>query len=195
MPKVSICIPTYNGALYLEECLKSALAQTFADIEIVVVDDCSTDETFIIAEKFAKCDKRVKTFRNKTRLGLVENWNRSIRYSTGEWIKFLFQDDCLRQDCLREMLRAATSSWEGVSNSFIVCERNFVIEEGAGQDLRHFYENSVLRLRDVFGDRGPILPQEFSEAILKRGVGINFGGEQPSVMISRDICFLYAFFK
>ena len=195
MPKVSVAIPTYNGALYLEECLESAVNQTFSDIEIVIVDDCSSDETLEIAGRYARLDNRVKVLCNKTRLGLVGNWNRSIQYSTGEWIKFLFQDDFLYDNCIEIMLNAARSTQAGVTGSFVVGERNFVIEEGVADDLKHFYENSVLILKDVFGDKHAILPGEFSEAILKRGVGLNFVGEPTSVMIRREACFQYAFFN
>ncbi len=195
MAKVSIAIPTYNGALYLEECLESAVNQTFSDIEVVIVDDCSTDETFKIAGKYASFDNRIRAFRNEIRLGLVGNWNRSIQYSTGEWIKFLFQDDFLYDNCIEIMLNAARSTQAGVTGSFVVGERNFMIEEGVADDLKHFYENSVLRLKDVFRDKHAIPSGEFSEAILERGVGLNFIGEPTSVMIRREICFQYSFFN
>lgn len=195
MAEVTVAIPTYNGALYLEECLESAIHQTFSDIEIVVVDDCSTDGTFGIAEEFARLDSRIKIFRNKTRLGLVENWNKSIQYSTGEWIKFLFQDDVLYESCIEKMLNAAGTTQTGVTGSFVVGERNFVIENGVEDGLRHFYESSVLTLKDVFGDSPRILPGEFSRAILEKGVGLNFIGEPTSVMMRREICFQYSFFN
>ena len=195
MAKVSIAIPAYNGALYLNECLESAVNQTFSDIEIVIVDDCSTDETFEIAGKYASFDNRIKVFRNEIRLGLVGNWNKSIQYSTGEWIKFLFQDDILYESCIEKMLNAARSTQAGVTGSFVVGERNFVIEKGVADDLKFFYENSVLILKDVFPDRHAIPPGEFSEAILKRGVGLNFVGEPTSVMIRRETCFQYSFFN
>ena len=195
MPKVTISIPTYNGALYLEECLESAINQTFSDIEIVIVDDCSTDATIHVAEKFAQLDGRVKIFRNKTRLGLVENWNRSIQYSTGEWVKFLFQDDLLYEYCIEKMLNAAEITKTEVTGNFVVGERNFIIEDGVEDGLRHFYENSVLTLKDVFGDSPLILPGEFSKAILKKGAGVNFVGEPTSAMMKREICFQYSFFN
>ncbi|MFH1950201.1 MAG: glycosyltransferase family 2 protein [Pseudomonadota bacterium] len=195
MAKVTVAIPTYNGALYLEECLESAINQTFSDIEIVIVDDCSTDVTVDVVEKFAKLDNRIKIFRNKTRLGLVENWNKSIQYSTGEWIKFLFQDDVLYESCIEKMLRAAGSTQTGGAGSFVVGERNFVIENGVEDGLRQFYENSVVTLNDIFRGKSHILPEEFSGAILERGVGVNFVGEPTSVMIKREICFQYSFFN
>ena len=195
MPKVSISIPTYNGAPFLEECLKSAINQTFSDIEIVIVDDCSTDETFEIAGKYASIDKRIRVFRNKIRSGLVGNWNKSIQYATGEWIKFLFQDDFLYDNCIEKMLNAARSTQAGVTGSLVVGERNFVIEDGVEDDLRQFYESSVLTLNDMFRGKSRILPEEFSGAILKGGVGLNFVGEPTSVMIRREACFQYSFFN
>ena len=195
MAEVTVAIPTYNGALYLEECLESAINQTFSDIEIVIVDDCSTDGTPDIAEKFSRLDSRIKILRNKTRLGLVENWNKSIQYSTGEWIKFLFQDDVLYESCIEKMLRAAGSTQTGGAGSFVVGERNFVIENGVEDGLRQFYENSVVTLNDIFRGKSHILPEEFSGAILERGVGLNFIGEPTSVMIRREIFFQYSVFN
>jgi len=193
--EVSISIPTYNGALYLRECLESAIRQTFADIEIVVVDDCSTDETFGIATRFAKRDRRIKVFRNRKRLGLVKNWNKSIQYATGEWVKFLFQDDSLSEDCTVKMLEAAEIGVNGVKCNFVVCERNFVIQKGVEENLRHFYQNSITTLKDVFSCKSSILPHELSKAILEEGIGFNFVGEPSSVMLRRGICFEYSLFN
>ena len=195
MAEVSISIPTYNGALYLGECLESAVRQTFADIEIVVVDDCSTDKTVAIAEGFARRDKRVKVYRNKRRLGLVKNWNKTIQYATGEWVKFLFQDDALTDDCTEKMLEAAETGVDGARYSFVVCERDFVIQRGVEENLKDFYQNSITTLNDVFSGKSNILPHEFSEAILEEGVGFNFVGEPSSVMLRRGTCFQYSFFN
>jgi len=195
MPTVSIAIPVYNGALYLEECLKSAVNQTFADIEVVLVDDCSTDDTSLIAERFSGYDRRLRIFRNRTRLGMVENWNRCIRYCRGQWIKFLFQDDALREDCLERMLGAVGSTNSGATDNFVVGDRNFVIEKGVEAHLRDFYIHSVVTMKDIFPCNSRIFPQEFSEAILKRGVGLNFVGEPTSVMIRRKTCLEYSFFN
>jgi len=195
MAEVSICIPTYNGALYLEECLESAVRQRFADIEIVVVDDCSTDDTCAIARRYAGRDRRIRLIRNRTRLGLVRNWNRCLQYAAGKWVKFLFQDDFITDACVERMLDAAGAVKEDGPHGFVVCEREFVIEEGVSQGLRHFYENAVIRLHDVFPDKSHILPEELSEAILIKGAGCNFIGEPTSVMIRRSLCFQHSFFN
>jgi glycosyltransferase involved in cell wall biosynthesis len=78
VPRVSVCIPTYNGAAFLAETLDSAVTQTFDDFEVVIVDDCSTDESFAIAERFARSDPRVRAIRNAERAGSGAPTRRSI---------------------------------------------------------------------------------------------------------------------
>ena len=104
---VSVCIPTYNGSLFLRECLDSVLNQTFQDIEVVVVDDVSTDDTVSIVEEYMRSDKRVRLFVNKKNLGLVQNWNRCVDLAKGEWVKFVFQDDIIMPSCISRMLEVS----------------------------------------------------------------------------------------
>ena len=82
-PAVSVCIPTYKGAAHLRTSIESVLAQTFGDLELVIVDDNSPDDTFAIASGYQ--DLRVRCLRNDRNLGAEGNWNRwskSIRVST-----------------------------------------------------------------------------------------------------------------
>lgn len=101
-PPVSICIPTYNGAKWLRECLDSATAQSYADVEILVVDDASTDDTAEVARSVG--DERVRVVVSERNRGLVGNWNECLRLARGEFIKFLFQDDTLHPLCVEKML-------------------------------------------------------------------------------------------
>lgn len=194
-PEVSIAIPTCNGARYLETCLKSAMDQTFKDTEIVIVDDCSDDGTWAIIKAFARRDSRVRIHRNPSRLGLVRNWNRSIHHCTGEWIKFLFQDDLLDPVCIEKMLDAAGPQRGEKSRPFVVCERRFMIEKGVPESLATFYRRAIIPLSDIFPHEVNILPGGFSETLLEMGVGNNFIGEPSSVLMKRDLCVDYAFFN
>lgn len=108
-PLVSICVPTYNGARFLSQCLDTALAQTWTDFELVIVDDRSSDGTFAIAAAYAARDSRVKLHQNDRNLGLAGNWNRCVLLSQGQWIKFLFQDDLLEPTRLARMLAVRRS--------------------------------------------------------------------------------------
>lgn len=94
-PKVSILVPVYNRKDYIEECIRSALDQTYRDIEVVVADNASTDGTWEICQKLAATDARVRIFRNETNVGPVRNWLRCVSESRGEYGKILFSDDLM----------------------------------------------------------------------------------------------------
>jgi glycosyltransferase involved in cell wall biosynthesis len=101
--KISVCIPTYNGAKYLAEALTSVLNQTFTDFELIVVDDCSTDNTAAMVQSFR--DDRLKYVQNPTRLGLVGNWNKCIELSSGQYICIFHQDDVMLPENLAEKIK------------------------------------------------------------------------------------------
>src|SRR5262245_12848096 len=105
MPTVSICLPVYNGARYLGQAIESALAQTYADFELLIANDCSTDESFAIADSFAKRDKRVKAWTNDRNLGHYPNYNACIERATGRYIKLFAQDDILHPQFLARILQ------------------------------------------------------------------------------------------
>src|SRR3954447_21350143 len=91
-PEVSVVVATYNGARFLREQLDSILEQTVNDIEIVVNDDCSTDETFEILTSYSS-DSRVRVFRNETRSGALRNFSVAASNARGSYVAFSDQDD------------------------------------------------------------------------------------------------------
>jgi glycosyltransferase involved in cell wall biosynthesis len=94
-PKISVLIPTYNYARFLPEAIESVLAQEFWDFELLIVDDCSTDNTTEVIKPFCARDARVRFAVNPVNLGMVNNWNYCLELARGEYIKFLFGDDKL----------------------------------------------------------------------------------------------------
>lgn len=94
-PKVTVCIPTYNSARYLNEAIDSILQQSLTDFQLVIIDDCSSDETFTIAREAASKDSRIELSRNSANIGMVPNWNRCLSAARGEYVRFLFGDDRL----------------------------------------------------------------------------------------------------
>jgi glycosyltransferase involved in cell wall biosynthesis len=101
--RISVCIPTYNGAKYLAEAIASVLNQTLTDFELIIVDDCSTDGTEAVAKSFT--DERIKHFKNPVRLGLVGNWNRCIELARGQYVCVFHQDDVMMPDNLDEKVQ------------------------------------------------------------------------------------------
>ena len=103
-PLVSVIIPTFNGERYLEEAVISALRQTYKNLECIVVDDGSTDNTPKIINKLSSRDSRLKYF-YKVNGGLSSARNFGINKSKGEWIQFLDSDDWLNEDKIRFQLK------------------------------------------------------------------------------------------
>jgi glycosyltransferase involved in cell wall biosynthesis len=96
-PTVSVCIPTYRGAAHLAETIESALAQSFADFELIVIDDDSPDETEQVVARYR--DPRLRYMRERN-AGVEENWNRCLRFARGRYFKLLPHDDLIAPDCL-----------------------------------------------------------------------------------------------
>lgn len=101
---VSIIMPSYNTGRYIEESIKSVLTQTYASWELIIVDDCSTDNTDEIVRPFLK-DARIKYFKNEKNSGAALTRNRAMREAQGDWIAFLDSDDLWVPEKLEKMLR------------------------------------------------------------------------------------------
>ena len=96
-PLVSVITPVYNGESYLAECIDSVLAQTYSSWEYVIVNNCSTDGTLEIAERYARLDKRIHVYSNEVLLDIIENHNRAFRLLSAQskYCKIVSADDCL----------------------------------------------------------------------------------------------------
>ena len=92
-PKVSIVVPVYNAANYLPKCIGSMINQSMNEIEIVLIDDASTDETFKILSEYAIEDSRIKVFSNPKNLGCGATRNTGVEKAKGEYILFVDADD------------------------------------------------------------------------------------------------------
>ena len=98
MPKISIVIPIYNVQNYLRQALDSVINQTLTDIEIVCVEDCSTDNSRAIVQEYAQKDSRIKLILNEKNKGVAVTKNRGIDSATGDYIMFLDSDDWYEQN-------------------------------------------------------------------------------------------------
>ena len=118
--KISVIIPVYNVEQYIARCLDSILAQSFQDFEIVIVDDCGTDNSMIIVEQYISKDDRFVVCHNKQNMGPM--WARREGYlnARGEYFVFCDSDDYLLPDSL-ELLHEAISSTQAdiVASSYV----------------------------------------------------------------------------
>ncbi len=182
MPRVSICIPTYNGARFIAEALEGALSQTFSDLEVLVVDDGSSDDTIKIAEEFARKDSRIKVHRNPQNLGLPKNWDRCRELASGEWITFLFHDDLLHSNCVEKMVEAANRN----SVPIVCCRREFTFFPEIPQATRERFLSYVEThaFAHYFPRSAFVTASQFSSQLALTPLA-NFVGEPTAVMLHR----------
>ncbi|EKD80683.1 MAG: family 2 glycosyl transferase [uncultured bacterium] len=124
-PLVSILIPTYNRETYLGDALNSALNQTYPNIEIIVHDDASTDNTPEVLAWYH--DPRLRIIRTNNNHGMIGGWNYIVKQARGKYIKFLASDDLLDPNCVIELVKAATAHPKA---ALITCQRRFIDEQG-----------------------------------------------------------------
>ena len=100
MPIFSIIVPVYNVEKYVAQCIESIQGQTFADYEVLVVDDCGNDDSMKIVKRYAKNDSRIKIFKHTQNRGLAAARNTALKNAQGEYIVCLDSDDWMDKNCL-----------------------------------------------------------------------------------------------
>lgn len=103
-PLVSVLMTAYNRAQYIAEAIESVLASTYTNFELIVVDDCSKDDTVAVAKKY-ESDERVKVYVNEKNLGDYPNRNKAASLAKGKYIKYWDSDDIIYPHCLDVMVR------------------------------------------------------------------------------------------
>jgi len=108
-PLVTVLTPVYNGERYLVECIESVLAQTYEQWEYVIVDNCSTDRTREIAERYARKDSRIRVHANETFVDVLRNHNIAFRQAAPDsgYCKVVQADDWIFPECLERMVAVA----------------------------------------------------------------------------------------
>lgn len=160
VPRVSVILPTYNYARFLPQAVESVLAQTFADWELVIVDDCSTDETPALAAEYAARDPRIRSVRNERNRGMNGNLRHAAAQGRGTYLKILCGDDFMAPRCLEVMhglMEAHPEATIGTSAEFLTDA-----------------EGTPLRVQFLFGAPLTVLPGE--RMLDRMAAGEGFGG-------------------
>jgi len=130
MPLVSVCILTFNSEAFIAEAIESAMKQTLQDIEIIIVDNCSTDSTLEICNQLKNQDTRISIHKNKIPLGISGGLNSCLELAKGKYVKFLMHDDLLEPTCLERMVAVfeqfPTAILVGCSEQLITAEGKFI---------------------------------------------------------------------
>lgn len=120
-PLITVCIPTYNNELTIKRTIVSVINQVYKELEILVIDDCSSDSTVKIVESIN--DSRVRLVRNSINLGMTSNWNKCIIESKGEFVKLICADDILTPDSVLEESKPLIESKNitmSISNTMLI---------------------------------------------------------------------------
>lgn len=130
---VSVIIPAMNAEKFIEATIRSVLAQTYSDFEIIVIDDGSTDATVSIVEALARTDPRIRLHRNGKNCGVGETRNRGFSLAKGKWVALLDSDDVWRPEKLEKQLALAHSSGADI----IYCSYALV-DERTGEKVKDY---------------------------------------------------------
>lgn len=167
---ISIVIPAYNYGKYVGDAIRSVVRQDFADIEVLVFDDCSTDDTREVVESFCREDRRIKYILNARNLGATPNINQAMKQASGEYVVLLGADDLLEPGSLKA-LKSALDAHPECGYAY----GRYTMLDGEGRSVPLQHPGWVGR--DYFGER-----DEFPD-LLKCDLYINIG----AAMFRREV--------
>ena len=154
---ISVIIPVYNVENYLEECLNSVEHQTYTNIEVILVNDGSTDNSKMICERYCQEDSRFHLI-SQTNQGQSVARNVGVEVSTGEFIAFVDSDDVIKANYLEELMKYMSDDIDIVESIFTVSKKDFLVEnsketeilfEGNSQEAVKIFPNHVLSVNPV----------------------------------------------
>lgn len=143
-PLVSVLMTSFNREKFIAEAIESVLCSTYHNFELIIVDDCSEDDTLAIANNFAKKDNRISVYLNSNNLGDYPNRNKAASYAKGKYLKYLDSDDTMSSDCLDVMVSGMEANPEcafGVSSRSL---ENAQIHLPTQTYQIHFFERGIL---------------------------------------------------
>lgn len=148
--KISIIVPVYNAQKYLEKCVSSLKAQTYKNLEILLIDDGSRDESGKMCDALADQDDRIKVI-HKENGGLISAWKRGVQESTGEYLSFVDSDDWVDLNMIEEMAQHLTGNTREIIASDYVIERS-------GGNQEYVYQRLVSGVYDRKRIEAEVIP-------------------------------------
>jgi Glycosyl transferase family 2 len=168
-PRVSVVVPSFNNASFIEATMDSILAQSFEDFELVVADHSSVDGTWELLQHY-RTDPRVRLLRTEAGGGAPRNWERVTAAAGGQLLKLVCGDDIIYPDCLRMQVEAMDANPEVV---LVAAQRDLIDARGA----------ILMSRRGLAGLTGPVAGRVAARRTVV--VGANIFGEPACVLIRR----------
>ena len=210
---VSIIVPIYNSSAFLRKCIDSLVSQSYKDIEIVLFDDGSRDDSFKICNQYAEKDSRIKVFSRENR-GVSQTRLDAFHNSTGEYITFVDADDYVEEDYVSFMVEHLERE-----NVVVSSQHNNVIGQKIDKDIRniqgrfdkqgienlletkYLYDSSTQKTGITVYLCTKLIKREFVEKILNASLGLWYGEDQvavtqllydvSSIFVSQDYTYNY----
>ena len=182
---ISIAMATYNGEKYLKEQIDSILNQSIQDFELVVCDDCSTDNTWSLLDEYAQHDNRITIIENEKNLGVKHNFEKAISLTKGDFIAFSDQDDIWMPNHLELLLKA-------IENKSMACgNAEMMYEDGSSMNMTLQYQDAfdyipeddlkkaltVILFRNPFQGASMLIRRELAEKAGNVPNGVGFHDE------------------
>jgi glycosyltransferase involved in cell wall biosynthesis len=169
-PRVSVVVPSYNNASFIEATMDSILAQTFQDFELVVADHSSADRTWQLLQRYA-ADPRVRLLQTEAGGGAPRNWSRVTEAARGELVKLVCGDDLIYPECLRRQVEAMDAH---PPVDLVAAQRDLIDARG----------DVILRRRGLAGLAGRVAGRTAARHTVL--AGSNIFGEPACVLIRRE---------
>ena len=136
--KITVIIPFYNVEKYLGECLESVINQTYSNLEIICVNDCSPDNSIEIVEKYIQKDTRIQIIKHETNKGLGAARNTGIKNTTGKYIYFIDSDDFIDLNYIEELYNSIKSN-----RCDVACNNNILKYYEGASNKNNFIRNNI----------------------------------------------------
>ena len=171
-PSVSVCIPSYCGAMHLGAAIDSVLNQSFTDFELIIIDDNSSDQTSEVVLSYQ--DARIRYIKNTENLGPEGNWNKCLSVAKGKYFKLLPHDDVLAQDCLSRQVDILENDPNELI-ALVFCARHIIDQKG-----------KIIATRRYSSSKAGVIS---SQAIIKKSIqlGTNLLGEPGAILFRKSL--------
>lgn len=166
-PLVSIIIPVYNREKFILEVIECSVKQDYPNIEVVIIDNCSSDSSWNIISSFSS--NLITKYQNESNIGPVNNWIKGVEISKGDYVKILFSDDLISTDYVSKTMNLMLSN----NKNAFVYSRISVVNDEIGPIRNYGYNQtgiypSELFIKDSIGQIGKHVPVSPGAAIFKR---------------------------
>lgn len=183
-PLVSVIIPNFNNSQYIAECLESVLTQTYQDLEIICIDDASTDNSVDIIKRFMVEYQNIRLIENETNIGVTANRDKAILVSRGEYFTTLDGDDFfLSKHKIEKELSKIQSFGEGADN--IIAFSDIRLVDKHGKELKPGTENNI-KEGDIFKEiflRQCLIPRDY---LMQKKLYLEVNGFDKKIPLYED---------